>query len=176
VQGEVEFIIHSAANIRIEAHMRSCLLANYRVGSSAMSCTMMHIKHTYVSGPCSSRIPPPIAHHSHLFLQGTSNVLRLAEGCRKLKALVHLSSAFANMHQPEGPTIGEQIYPLHVNGSACDPCDLAEVRETCRPAAMSSAISNVACCLPESRLPGAITACTHSRDSRLVHMPCCRSC
>jgi hypothetical protein len=75
LQSEVHFILHTAADIRLEVDIQSALTANY---------------------------------------EGTAAVLQLAQGCTRLRALVHTSSCFVNMNQPRSSVVDSRIYPLRL--------------------------------------------------------------
>jgi fatty acyl-CoA reductase len=51
--------------------------------------------------------------------QATSNMAALAQGCARLRAFVHVSTAYVNANQPRGRHVEEQIYLLRTrDGSA----------------------------------------------------------
>ncbi|KAF8071189.1 fatty acyl-CoA reductase [Scenedesmus sp. PABB004] len=57
---------------------------------------------------------------------GTAAVLALAARCARLAALVHVSSAFANVNAPPGSVVAERLYPLTYAGEPLDCDDVAQ--------------------------------------------------
>ena len=45
-------------------------------------------------------------------MQATHNLANLATGMGKLRAFVHLSSAYVNCDQPRGSHVEERLYPM----------------------------------------------------------------
>lgn len=72
----VNYVIHSAANVSLDDPIQKTLMNNY---------------------------------------VSTRNVLKICEGIVKLRAYVHISTAFVNINFPKGTTVKEKIYPL-LNG------------------------------------------------------------
>lgn len=49
----------------------------------------------------------------------TQNVLKICEGISKLRAYVHISTAYVNITFPPGSTVKEKIYPLQHGDRVC---------------------------------------------------------
>ena len=80
--GGVDFIVHCAADIRLEPTIRETLVANF---------------------------------------EGTRSVLELAAACApRLRALVHVSSAFVNVNRPRSSVVAERLYPLKFGEQPAD--------------------------------------------------------
>jgi fatty acyl-CoA reductase len=58
---------------------------------------------------------------------GTGAILDLAASMPKLKAVVHVSTAFVNMNQPRSSIIEEKLYPLHYGTRRVDAQELVQV-------------------------------------------------
>ena len=76
---------------------------------------------------------------------GTDAILGLAAQMPKLKAMVHVSSAFVNMNQPKSSTIDEKLYPLHYGTRKVEAEELVQV--TISTALQVLQLASLACCL-----------------------------
>ena len=93
LQSELHYILHTAADIRLEVDIHSALTANYK---------------------------------------GTAAVLQLAQGCSRLRALVHTSSCYVNMNQPRSSVVDSRIYPLQLGDRTISCQEFVQVGKSVR--------------------------------------------
>jgi nucleoside-diphosphate-sugar epimerase len=106
LEREVNFIIHSAADIRLEPPMQETLRSNYlgtkRVLQLAARCLHGAAARAARAGQPAPTTPPA------------------------LKCVVHVSTCYTNIEQPRGSTVAERLYPLRYGEQLADAEALAE--------------------------------------------------
>jgi fatty acyl-CoA reductase len=95
---EVDYVIHCAASISFNEHIHSLLASNYEA-RALLTDSIFILKRVCLLSTCCA-------------VQATHNLANLAAGMGKLRAFVHLSSAYVNCDQPRGSHVEERLYPM----------------------------------------------------------------
>lgn len=106
LEREANFIIHSAADIRLEPPMQETLRSNY-LGTKRVLQLAARCLHGASARAAAAGLPPPSTPPA-------------------LKSVVHVSTCYTNIEQPRGSTVAERLYPLRYGEQVADAEALAE--------------------------------------------------
>jgi len=116
LEREANFIIHSAADIRLEPPMQETLRSNYlgtkRVLQLAARCLRGAAARAALAGGGGAG--------------GGGAVAIAASAPPALRCVVHVSTCYTNIEQPRGSSVAERLYPLRYGEQAADAEALAE--------------------------------------------------
>jgi nucleoside-diphosphate-sugar epimerase len=106
LEREANYIIHSAADIRLEPPMQETLRSNY-LGTKRVLQLAARCLHGSAARAAAAGLPPPSTPPA-------------------LKSVVHVSTCYTNIEQPRGSTVAERLYPLRYGEQVADAEALAE--------------------------------------------------
>lgn len=169
--GAVNFVIHSAASIELEADvqhtLRRCGLGgrvqravHRRVRRRARAAVAARsTQRTRAALTAAPSLPPHRAAARRSNYIGTRRLLALAGAMGALRCFLHVSSAYVNVNLPKGSSVDEAIYPLHIGTQAAHHGAVVDDLMSLAPSAANVRVRAHAAGAP-APAPAAATDCT----------------